>query len=202
MERFGRLEVQAIVVRQHRRRKRQYAICNCDCGRVCEIRYDGLKSGRQVSCGCFQAERNRTSNLKHGGSHTRLFKVWHSMKMRCLSPADNVYKYYGGRGITICGEWMEFVPFRDWAARTGYRTNLTIERIDNNKGYSPSNCKWATMREQGNNRRNNVRVTFSGLTLTLMQWSERLGINHNTLRYRIKHWPVEKAFAVPVIGDS
>jgi hypothetical protein len=116
------------------------------------------------------------------------------MKKRCFSPTDQAYSNYGGRGITICDEWLVFERFYEWAMANGYQDHLTIERKDNNKGYSPGNCKWATMKEQANNTRRSHLITHNGQTMTVTAWAKSVGIKVNTLWARIKKgWPVERA---------
>ena len=133
------------------------------------------------------------------------------MKQRCYNPKRTVYEYYGGRGITICEEWndRELVPsgiggrcskgwlaFKKWALENGYQDNLTIDRIDPNGNYEPSNCRWVTMKVQSNNLRNNVRLTYKGRTQTIHEWCEELNLNYDRIRDRIcrKGWNVAKAF--------
>ena len=129
-------------------------------------------------------------NKKHGCFGTRLYQIWASMKNRCQSKKSVGYPSYGGRGITVCEEWQNFENFQKWAHLSGYNESLTIDRIDNNKGYSPANCRWATYKEQARNRRNSHVVNGKCIS----QWAEDLGIHEDTIRWRLKNnWPIEKA---------
>lgn len=133
---------------------------------------------------------------RHGMKGTRLYAIWHGMKGRCYNKSHTHYNKYGGRGITICDEWLNsFQAFCDWAIQNGYSDNLTLDRKDTNGNYEPSNCRWATRKEQLNNRRNNIVITYNEKTQTLSQWSEELGIDYHKLLMRIKHgWSAERAF--------
>jgi len=118
------------------------------------------------------------------------------MRYRCAEPSNPNYRHYGGRGIRVCDEWHDFAAFRDWAMASGYRDDLTIERIDNDGGYRRENCRWATRGEQSNNTRRILSIRFSGEVKTLKQWSRALGIEYTTLYGRLlAGWPAEKAFA-------
>lgn len=127
--------------------------------------------------------------MKHGKSNTRLYRIWSNMKDRCYNPNCRNYKHYGGRGIVMCDEWRhDFSAFYEWSMATGYdetapRGQFTIERNDNNGPYSPDNCRWATIKEQENNKRSNRLVTINGVTKTLSQWCEELNANYRTELY-------------------
>lgn len=154
--RFGRLTVKQ---RQGATKEGKATwICQCDCGKSVLVSGKLLRSGQIVSCGCFRAESVAKINRTHGKSHTRLYYVWMGMRKRCYDSQNNVYSYYGGRGITVCDEWRDnFQSFYDWAIANGYDENApygkcTIDRIDVNGKYEPSNCRWVSMAEQNKNK--------------------------------------------------
>ena len=131
----------------------------------------------------------------HGGCGTRLYIVWQSMKQRCNDPNCKSFPNYGGRGISVCPEWEDSFPtFRDWSMSHGYSDELTIDRKNVNQGYSPENCRWATMKEQANNTRRNRRVLYNGISHTVTEWSDSTGIASSCLRARLdRGWNAEKA---------
>lgn len=124
----------------------------------------------------------------HNGKRTRLYRVWCSMKERCNNPHNKGFHRYGGRGITVCNEWStDFATFRAWSQENGYKAGLTIDRIDPNGNYEPSNCRWVTHAVQNRNYSRNHLITYQGKTMCLKDWSIETGINSATIAYRIKH---------------
>lgn len=195
-ERFGLL----VVMKRTANRKRAVMWeCQCDCGNITNVDTGSLKNGHTRSCGCARADSCRQIATKHNGSNSPLYVIWVDMKRRCSDNRDPCYKNYGQRGISVCKEWLEsFACFREWAENNGYQTKLTLERIDNNRGYCPENCKWATVKEQSNNRRNNINITFNGQTKTLKQWSESIGLSYDTLWQRWKAgWDIPNLLLTP-----
>ena len=138
-------------------------------------------------------------NYKHGETHTRLFKIWSGMHERCERPKHTHFKDYGGRGIVVCDEWSEYIPFAKWARENGYNDDLSIDRINVNGNYEPSNCRWVTEKEQHNNKRTNRVVEYMGERYTLTQLAEKFGIKKTTLKERLNSgWSVADAVNKPI----
>lgn len=200
--RFGRLTVIERV--ENSKDNRTQWLCVCDCGNKKYIIGKNLREGKTKSCGCLLKEKAKIINKKHGMRYTRLNNIWNSMKQRCNNSNDKNFNYYGGRGIKVCKEWLDkengMINFYNWAMVNGYKENLTIDRIDVNGDYEPSNCRWVTQKVQSNNTRANHYITYNNETHTIAEWSEILGINRYTLYTRINmlKMPISKAFTQPV----
>ncbi len=193
-QKFGRLTA---LYKLHNGHKNSiYWLCNCDCGNLSEVNGAQLRNGQVRSCGCYRRERLNEVNTKHGKRHTRLYNIYMQMKKRCYNKNSPRYYDYGGRGIAVCDEWLnDFMNFYHWSMDHGYRDELTIDRIDNDKGYSPGNCQFIDKKAQNKNRRSSINITFNNETRCLKDWCERLGLKYITTRWRIQHgWPIEKAF--------
>lgn len=175
-------------------------ICKCDCGSTgVSVRGTDLRSGHTTSCGCYAKERQNAAVKTHGMTHDRLYGIWASMKQRCSNPKTINYHLYGGSSIKVCDEWKDFTAFAQWAYENGYQPDLTIDRIDNSLGYSPSNCHWVNCKVQANNRRNNHVLTYNGRSATLSEWSTIVGIYRETIYHRLlRGWSVEDALEKPV----
>lgn len=201
-QRFGRL---VAIERLGLDKSRQHSVwlCRCDCGNVKAVKSKELLRGETTSCGCYAKERSRARcaaltgdrhpSYRHGAKRTRLYRIWSGMKYRCCNTNAKSYPRYGGRGITICPEWQhDFKAFQEWAISHGYRDDLSIDRIDNNKGYSPDNCRWATKRTQALNRqpykhRNHKTPVYevNGVSKSAKEWAAKIGITADgfTKRY-------------------
>lgn len=176
--------------------------CKCDCGNIKEITACHLKSGEYVSCGCYHMKRFLASGVdyrfkkKHGMCQTRIYREYRNMKYRCSNPNSPGYHNYGGRGIKVCSEWLGengFENFYNWSINNGYDDKLTLDRIDVNGDYEPSNCRWVDWETQYNNTTKSVKLTYNGRTMTATQWARELGVDRHTIYDRIRNgWSVER----------
>lgn len=196
-EKFGRLTV---LKYSHSKNKRSYWLCVCDCGKIKTASGRNLSDGGTKSCGCLTVEGN---NYKHGhalaGNQTPEYKTWSKIKERCFVESDHAYKYYGGRGITMCRKWDE--SFDEFFKYIGNKPegDYSIDRINNNKNYEPGNVRWATKEQQANNTRKNVYIEYGGITKTMSQWSKIEGMLPGTLRKRLDMgWSISKSIETPV----
>lgn len=175
-KKFGRLTVLE-ECKERKDNKRVYK-CLCECGNITNVIGTHLRSGKVKSCKCLRGD-------VHGKSRSRLYRIYCNMKTRCYNKNNIRYKDYGERGINICNEWLnDFMSFYEWSMNNGYADSLTIDRIDNNKGYSPNNCRWVNQITQSNNTRNNVYLTYNEKTQTMSQWAKDLHLKSCTVRMR------------------
>ena len=171
--------------------------CRCDCGSVATATVAKLNSGKKLSCGCRRSRVTTERNHKHGKSGTKTFRSWASMRQRCTNPSDGAFDRYGGRGIAVSPRWGTFANFLEDMGECP--PGATLDRIDNEKGYEPNNCRWATRAQQNRNTRGNRWLTFDGRRMVLSDWAKERGINKTTLRMRLERgWPVEKSLNLPL----
>lgn len=197
-KRFGKL----VAMARHYDKEKKVTLwtCKCDCGNIAVVRANRLVHGRTKSCGCLRVESNLENKTTHGLSDTHLYAVWNGMKGRCYNPNNHNYKRYGARGISVCDEWKDsFERFCDWALRTGYKDGMSIDRIDNDGNYCPSNCRWADTKTQNNNRGVSLMYTYNGKTQNLSTWCEELGLPYFRTWQRIVQYgySFEQAISLP-----
>lgn len=189
-KKFGRLTVLGIDEEKTKEKGKAYWFCKCDCGNVVTVKGQSLTIGDTKSCGCYNrevAKQKCINRSTHKKSHSRLYCIYYNMKNRCANPNHPRYKNYGARGITICEEWSkDFMTFYNWAMANGYKDNLSIDRIDNNSGYSPDNCRWVDVTVQNNNTRRSLFIVIEGVKHTLKQWYKIYNpdIGYDSLRER------------------
>jgi hypothetical protein len=167
-------------------------LCRCACGTERLVRQSTLAAGKSSSCGCLRPALLASQKKTHGLSKTRTYRIWVDMHRRCSNQKHNTYKDYGGRGISVCQRWELFENF--YADMGICPPGMSIDREDNEKGYEPGNCRWATAAQQGRNKRNNVFLTHDGQTKCLAEWADEIGMDRSTLSLRIKAgWSAAKA---------
>lgn len=183
-------------------------LCKCDCGNEKKAPSYALTHGKIKSCGCFRREFSRQKATTHGGAGTRLYGVWNNMISRCTNPKNVSYRYYGSKGITVCDEWLSFENFRKWAFSSGYddsakRGECTLDRIDPDGNYEPSNCRWVNSTEQANNTGRNVNVEYKGKSYTIAELARYAGIKTSTFWARLNSgWSIEDAIEIPIGSPS
>lgn len=189
-QRFGRL----VAVRLSGRSKAGARwLCKCDCSKMTIVEIGNLVTGHTKSCGCYSLEISAAKFFKHGLSQTKQHRVWSSMIERCSNPKNKCYKMYGGRGIKVCDRWKSFSNWWKDMCK-GYEPKLTLNRMNNDGNYEPSNCCWASLVDQANNRRTNHFLILKGKRLTIAQWSRKIGIHQATLWQRINRgWSISRA---------
>lgn len=215
-EHYGSLTV--IGIKYDYKRKENLAVCQCECGNKTEARFDKLRTGKKKSCGCKNGifhsqeedlnkrarqyiqfciwEYNKSKESKYHRlirENRKLYYVWQGMLQRCTRPTHHKYPNYGGRGITVCTEWQTFEGFYKWAVNNGYADNLSIDRIDTNGNYEPSNCRWTDQKAQQNNKRNNFFVNIDGEIYSASQWATYLGVTSETIKERTKRGWYQRA---------
>lgn len=196
-KRFGKLTViEKAGTNKHRKLMWK---CQCDCGNHSIVVGQDLRRGKTSGCGvCIIGH-----NVKRGLTSSRIYGIWNGMKNRCSNENTSSYYRYGARGITVCDEWLNnFQSFYDWAMENGYRDDLTIDRIDNDNGYSPDNCRWITMHEQNRNKCNNRKITCRGITKIVADWAIVLGIGKEILAYKLNRSELSEAEVIENLSNK
>lgn len=202
-KKFGRLTVTSFTQVKSKNYSCVGWVVTCDCGNQRVVLPYHLVTGHTTSCGCYKGElrsqKNKTEKTTHGGRHERLYGIWHGMKQRCYDKNNKDYPKWGGRGIKICDEWKnDYASFRSWSVDNGYNDSLTIDRIDSEKGYDPSNCRWVDFHTQATNRKNIRSYVLNGEEKNLKELADEYGIQYGTLYRRIKSgWGLEDALKAP-----
>lgn len=189
---FGRLTVLEFA---EIKKGKSYWRCRCECGAERRVTASSLGCGETTSCGCFKRDQSRAMFTTHGKSGSRVLAAWSNMIRRCENPRCRSYPDYGGRGIQVCESWKNFDAF--YADMGDPPAGLTLERVDNNQGYSPENCIWASRSIQTRNTRRNRVLTHNGKTQCLQDWANELGLGYETIWYRLdRGWSVARALTV------
>lgn len=177
--------------------------CSCGAGGIATA--DAIR--RMKSCGCIRKENGKeffhNFNIIHGESRTRIYTIWGNMINRTSNKKNKDYKNYGGRGITVCEEWKDYLTFKKWALKNGYSDTLTLDRIDNDKGYYPGNCRWADEETQNNNKQQSRKLEYKGEIKSVEQWAKEYNINRSTLVNRLnKGMSIKEALETPIKGGN
>lgn len=201
---FNRLTVVERVYKANS--KKTYWKCKCSCGKETIVESSKIKGGYTKSCGCLN-EENRKHHVEelttHKMSGTKLFKIWCSMRKRCENEKETAYMWYGGRGIKVCSEWKGengFQNFYNWSVKNGYKNGLSIDRIDFNGNYEPSNCRWITQKEQCNNTRRNIYIDYNGERKTLSELCEIHNLKYGIMYHRVCNLEIPFEIAMNLSG--
>ena len=190
-QKFGRLTVVSYVPIYEREKKERQWLCRCECGNYIQANGTKLRHGHTRSCGCLLKDRIKEVCGKYVHTDKTMYMKYRGVYQRCYDESFKKYGNYGGRGIKMCSEWADkgsgFDAFYEWAMENGYRPDLTLDRIDVNGNYEPSNCRWITNQEQQNNKRTNVFLTYNGETHTMTEWARTLGVPFGKIRYHIRY---------------
>lgn len=170
--------------------------CKCECGNSVVVIGSHLRSGHTSSCGCIQSEK------AYGLSKTRIYTIWKGMHNRCYKKEHDAYKWYGQKGIKVCDEWHDLMSFFRWANANGYKDDLSIDRIDSNDDYKPSNCRWKSQKEQMNNVSSNKIITYRNKEYTQSEFADTFNLKYHTVRNRIRlGWGLEEIINTPEVGN-
>lgn len=196
-KKYGKLTIYDTYINDGRKRK---YLCICDCGNEVFSTISNLTSGNTKSCGCLAKETTAARNRTHGHSNERIYNIWSKMLSRCEKEYETSYHRYGGKGVSVCEEWKDFITFYDWSIKNGYSDDLTIDRVDNSGNYCPENCRWTSYKEQARNQSSNILVEYNGETKTLAEWAEIYSLPYKLvhLRYRRYNWNIEKTLKTPI----
>lgn len=198
-------DVTTIDILPHKINNSGMLLCKCDCGDVKELSCNVLTCGKTKSCGCLQKDIAKKNKTKHNGKYTRLYNTWLNIKRRCYNPSSKAFPYYGAKGIKMYDKWIhDFSAFKDWAYKNGYNDTLTIDRINNDGDYEPNNCRWATLKQQANNKKNVLKYKYNNKYFTISELSDKFNISHSVLYYRLKiaKWNIERALSITSKSES
>lgn len=201
-EKYGRLRILELSGRN--KHGHMLVKCQCDCGNISIIEATRVTNGITLSCGCLRIENISNISKTHGLTNTRLYRIWGAMINRCENPNNNRFYTYGAKGIVVCDTWRrDFKAFYDWAMENGYEENLTIDRIDVNGNYEPSNCRWATAKEQANNKKNSRIIDYNGETKNVKEWATHFGFNYKYFHEKLADfdWKIEKVLELPYFKE-
>lgn len=199
-KRFGKLVAIGRVAKKVKSQFVTFYLCHCECGNYKLIRDGSLNNGVTKSCGCMHKEGVKNRMTKHGMRYEPLYHVWHGMIDRCVNKKCKGYKYYGGRGISVCIEWLSDIScFIKWCKSNGWKKGLDIDRINNNGNYSPGNCRFVTKKINSRNKRNNRLLIYKGNEYCMADLADKYNISYKNLSERIyRGWSVKDAVEIPV----